>query len=50
MKVWEIINDALYNAFGDYIGCGDGWVVTNPDNEDEYVHITFGTNQQSIPL
>ena len=42
MKVWEIINDALYNAFGDDFGDGNGWVVTNPDNEDEYVHITFG--------
>ena len=42
MKVWEIINDALYNAFGDDFGCGNGWDVTNPDNKDEYVHITFG--------
>ena len=42
MKVWEIINDALYNAFGDDFGDGNGWSVTNPDNEDEYVHITFG--------
>ena len=42
MKVWEIINDALYNAFDDDFGCGNGWDVTNPDNEDEYVHITFG--------
>ena len=41
-KVWGIINDALYNAFGDDFGCGNGWDVINPDNEDEYVHITFG--------
>ena len=41
--VWDVINEALYKIFGDCtIGVGDGWDVTNPDNEDEYVHITFG--------
>lgn len=43
-KVEEIISDALYNAFGeDFInGTGNGWVVDNPDNENEYVCLTFG--------
>ena len=43
-KVEVIISDALYNAFGeDFInGTGNGWVVDNPDNENEYVCLTFG--------
>ena len=40
-KVCEIIDNALYNAFGDNFWRGNGWVVDNPDNEDEYVEIVF---------
>ena len=43
MMVWDAINQTLEKTFGDFsLGVGNGWDVTNPDNEDEYVHITFG--------
>ena len=42
-KVWDVINEALEKNFSDFsIGVGDGWDVTNPYNEDDYIHITFG--------
>ena len=41
-NVWDVINDTLKKTFSNSaIGVGNGWDVTNPDNEDEYVHITF---------
>jgi len=42
-SMWNTIDDALKRTFREFVQyVGDGWEVTNPNNEEEFIHITFG--------